>query len=116
MPETPDHPFTVGQTVVIHRWANQRAKPERQVVRKVGRTLVHVSTGFADETASYRLDTRMRNDGYGHSGVYTEPEWEERSAKDYLRTELIKIGWIAPLGTSSSKLRRILDILKETPA
>lgn len=116
-----DHPFEVGQTVIVTH--AHRGKPERQTVRKVGRTLVHVSTGYGDETASYFLKSGIRNDNYGYSRVFTEGQWADRNDRITLRGELADLGW---RGTpemvnvdggmhrlTPDQLRRIIAVLKE---
>jgi hypothetical protein len=67
--------YHVGQTVWI---ATNRGRHEG-VVEKVGRTLVHVRSGWSLD--AYRQDTGAINDSYGHSHIWTADELAERDRR-----------------------------------
>ena len=101
-----EHPFTVGQEVVI---SHVNFKPRRATVTKVGRTLVTVGRD------AFRLSTRRTNDAYGNGTLFTVEEWEDRCAREALVHDLRGAGlhfhYVPPDWMSTTCLREMVDVI-----
>lgn len=68
-----------------------KQEPRRVTVHKVGRTLVHILRydGKPDgPTDTYRFDSGVINDNYGHSRLWKPEDWELEKSRDELEAAL----------------------------
>lgn len=69
--------------------------PRARTVHKVGTKLVHILKyeGRPDMgTDTYRIESGISNDGYGHSELWKPEDWEQELRRDELEAALQKHG------------------------
>lgn len=87
--------FTVGQQVVIsNHYTGRRGGFTREVVTKVGRTIVYTArtAGSTYPINSFYMEDGRETGTYSRQHVYTVEEWETMQERSELREVLKKRG------------------------
>lgn len=103
----------VGQTVLIRNVNSRAAEPRRGEVVKVGRTLVTVKAGWAED--KYRMDTGYLTGDYSHQWIVTEEEYADSLRRDAAHEKLreARVDIRGAKNLTTSQLERILEIVEE---
>lgn len=81
--------YEIGQTVYL-RGVNRRTE-ETTTVTRVGRTLVYVQDRYG-KPQSFRIETGVANDQYGHEWIETSEQRAERVERSALSERLRAAG------------------------
>lgn len=96
------------ELLLIESYNRYRPEPRVVIVEKVGRKLIHAGG------LTYRIESGVRNDNYGHSHLTTREAYAELQERGRLGEELRGHGITFGLGNAPStpRLRALLAVME----
>lgn len=105
------------ELLLVERNNRSGREPKTVTVAKVGTKLVHILRYPKHPdggTETYRIDTGIRNDNYGHSRLETPEHYADRHERGRLEKALFELGIdTARARPTTDQLRALLAVAKD---